>query len=166
MLILKPHSFVDVITNSSSIIYSDYSGSVEAAKELIAECIKALGVTASPDDMFWFAALYDAETYIKYAIRYYNSSEEHRETTPDFRSMSYAWRAETCNKIIKQVAKCEIEKPDWMIYAEEKAYDDFVCCECDGKTFWLIPKETKYESLAASIRKFLYSPVQEACYEA
>jgi len=49
---LKVHSFVDVITNSSTEMYIDYSGSIEPCKKMINEMFKACGSDKTCDDVF------------------------------------------------------------------------------------------------------------------
>jgi len=54
MITLKIHSLVDVITNSSTTIYTYHDGCIVPAKELIAEIIKHLGETRTVDELFNF----------------------------------------------------------------------------------------------------------------
>jgi len=49
---LKVHSFVDLITNSSTEIYIDYSNSVIPCKAMIDEMFKACGVNKTCDEVF------------------------------------------------------------------------------------------------------------------
>lgn len=52
---IKLHSVVDVITNSSTVIYTYQNGSIEPAKELINEMIKLAGIEGkTADDLFTF----------------------------------------------------------------------------------------------------------------
>jgi hypothetical protein len=50
--VLSIHSFVDVITNSSTEMYIDYSGSIEPCKKMINEMFKACGSDKTCDDVF------------------------------------------------------------------------------------------------------------------
>lgn len=49
---LHIHSFVDVITNSSTVIYTYQDKCVPAAKELIGEVLKMLNESKTVDDLF------------------------------------------------------------------------------------------------------------------
>jgi len=49
---LSIHSFVDLITNSSTEMYIDYSGSVEPCKEMINGIFKAFGIEKTCDEVF------------------------------------------------------------------------------------------------------------------
>ena len=52
-IVIKIHSFVDVITNSSTVIYVQSTEStIKTAKELIEKLLKAAGVTKSVDELF------------------------------------------------------------------------------------------------------------------
>jgi hypothetical protein len=46
------HSVIDLITNSSTEIFTDYSNSVEPLKEFLNEILKACGVNKSCDEVF------------------------------------------------------------------------------------------------------------------
>jgi len=48
------HSIVEVITNSSTVIYTYQGGSLEPAKELIKEVLKLMGENVDVDDAFEF----------------------------------------------------------------------------------------------------------------
>ena len=50
--ILNIHSFIDVITNSSTEIFIDYSRSIKPCKEMINEMLKTFGVEQTCDDIF------------------------------------------------------------------------------------------------------------------
>jgi hypothetical protein len=46
------HSFVDLITNSSTEMYIDYSGSIEPCKEMINGIFKAFNIEKTCDEVF------------------------------------------------------------------------------------------------------------------
>ena len=50
----KMHSMVDVITNSSTVIYTYQDGCLNPAKELINEVLKLEGSDKNADDLFEF----------------------------------------------------------------------------------------------------------------
>jgi len=49
---ISVHSFVDLITNSSTEMYIDYSDSIEPCKKMINEMFKTFGVYKTCDDVF------------------------------------------------------------------------------------------------------------------
>lgn len=58
----KIHSVVDVITNSSTIIYTYQDDSIQPAKELIDEMLRLFGVTdKTADDIFKFSVKSDCD---------------------------------------------------------------------------------------------------------
>ncbi len=62
MIKCKFHSIVDVITNSSTVIFT-YQNSVSASKELVAEILKMSGSSLSPDDVFYYGTFLDEDEY-------------------------------------------------------------------------------------------------------
>ena len=53
---LKPHSFVKIITNSSSVIYTEYSYSEEPAYELFQSILDLMGVDEKAKDIVKISA--------------------------------------------------------------------------------------------------------------
>jgi len=49
---IKFHSFIDLITNSSTEMFADYSKSVEPLKEMINEMFKVCGIEETCDEVF------------------------------------------------------------------------------------------------------------------
>jgi hypothetical protein len=54
MIKIKIHSVVDVITNSSTVIYTYQDGSEKPVRELIEEIFKLSNITENIDDVFEF----------------------------------------------------------------------------------------------------------------
>jgi len=52
MIKIKLHSITDLITNSSTVIFTYSKGCVEPLKEMFAEIAKTFGITKSFDEMF------------------------------------------------------------------------------------------------------------------
>lgn len=90
------HSIIDLITNSSTVIFTYSRGSLPAVKELIAEICKTFGINESFDDMFYAKVLPEEVC-------------EH-DTAPD-----------DCDELLIKYIKDEIEFQPWM-EAEER-YD-------------------------------------------
>lgn len=142
------HSVCDLITNSSSTIFSWYDGSVNACKELINEILQTFGVDKTADDLFFIGAFADDMSYYAY---------NHDESAQDIPEMSY----ETEEQLIKQILRGEIEKPEWMINLETQAkeYDNY-----NDISFYIEAKEPQYEVIAEKIKAFLYSPSHQEAY--
>ena len=66
-------------------------------------------------------------------------------------------REDFVKRIIIEIIRGEIEKPEWLRYVEEEM--SCSCCNAAPSTFlFLIPKDEKYRTLAARLLDFLYSP--------
>jgi hypothetical protein len=65
------HSVIDVITNSSTEIFTDFSNSVEPCKEMINEFLKVLGRSdLNSDDLFEITAGYGDDIIAQYKDDY------------------------------------------------------------------------------------------------
>lgn len=95
---IKLHSSVDLITNSSTVIFTYSDGSLSAVKELVNEMLKVFGKEETFDDIFWAKVLPDE----------YGEEQELPEN----------WK-----ELEIQYIKDEIEKQDWMKNYER--YDSY-----------------------------------------
>jgi hypothetical protein len=135
------HSLVDVITNSSTTIYTNSDGCVGPAKELIQEFLKTMNIDKDVNDIFYFDSFMDKDYYLD-----------------DLGEID----DEEVDELLQKIASKEIEKPQWMIGLEtQKSEDDE--CGYDSELY-IFPKEEKYEKLAKALKRFLYSTDHEAIY--
>ena len=168
MIKINFHSIVDVITNSSTTIYT-YQNSVSEAKELVAEVLKLAGIEdKTPDDVFYYGVFCDDDVYL-------DDIEEFVEEHPELKDMPQIdydaeWGSEVRKRsVIKQtewfdsiklaIIKGEREKPEWMSSREKREYYD-----PDSRLF-LLPKDEKYQPLADKISKLLGSVGADGCYD-
>lgn len=149
MFKFKLHSVVDVITNSSTVIYTYQNGSVDPAKELINEMLKLVGVTdKTADDLFYFAVL-PGEDALFYRI------EDNDDVNPPV--ITGKWGSKECDD--SKVARTEWltnyiesviiagEIPSWMGSDDES-----------GNTYlYVISKEKQYEEFGRKIGSLLGS---------
>lgn len=141
------HSIVDVITNSSTVIYV-YQDDIKVTKELVQEILKLMNITGkSPDDVFYYGVFCENEHYSEFL-------DEREEEQPNcWDTLSYKEQEELISSLKSFIMKGEKEKPRWMEEAEENE---------DGweysRYLHLIPKEEKYEKLAEKMKEFLSSP--------
>lgn len=137
---IKLHSSVDLITNSSTVIFTYSGGSLQAVKDLVNEMLKVFGETKTFDDLF-FAGVFAKDTYI------YKEFEGFPEGTD-------------LDKLIEDILTGKEEKPKWMIEAEESDS----CCDyySPSSTLYLTAKDEKYSELANKLLKYLYSTDHEA----
>ena len=139
-------------------IYS--SESVEAIKRLFTELRGVFGYTLIPefDDMFYYGVFCKQNTYANFN-GWEKAQGEGIEVPEMLTSVcpTPSEREDFVERIIIEIIKGEIEKPEWMRYVEEETVCN--CCDAAPSTFLiLIPKDEKYRILAARLLDFLYSP--------
>lgn len=140
MIKIKIHSVVDLITNSSTEIFSYYGNSILPCKEMINEFIKAFGIkNKTCDDIFYISTFCEGDVYAEF-IR-----DEQNDIT----------QQEDIETMIESILIGEVEKPEWMK-------------KCEGiyeNIFYIKAKDEKHKKLANYIEKFLYSSEHDASYD-
>ena len=139
-------------------IYS--SESVEALKKLFTELRGVFGYTLIPefDDMFYYGVFCKPNTYSNFN-GWEKAQGEGIEVPEMLTSVcpTPSEREDFVKRIINEIIKGEIDKPEWMRYVEEESVCS--CYNAAPSTFLtLIPKDEKYRILAARLLDFLYSP--------
>lgn len=142
---LKIHSVVDLITNSSTIIFTYSEGSIPALKELVNDMLLVFERAETFDDIFYIDLFLEED---------YQYNEYVCENYPEI-NLDEIDLDELKKKILTRV---EI-KPQWMIDAENSehwsGYNLATVIE-------IIPKDKRYADLANSLLKYLYSTSHEA----
>ena len=139
-------------------IYS--SESVEALKNLFIELRWVFGYTLIPefDDMFYYGVFCKSVTYANF--NGWEKAQREGIEVPEILTVmcpTPSEREDFVKRIIIEIIRGEIEKPEWMKYVEEEMSCN--CCNAAPSTFlFLIPKDEKYRTLAARLLDFLYSP--------
>ena len=152
----RPHSVIDVITNSSTEIYSWYDSSVSVCKEMINEFLKAFELAGVSDDYFKITAEYDSYVYTEY---FGELSEEELENIPEEERLP----EDLMNKDFENWREDLAEKgiyPKWFKDAEER--EDSYNYMTPENEFIITAKDEKYNGVADKIYEFLKSPNQEA----
>ena len=139
-------------------IYS--SESVEALKNLFIELRWVFGYTLIPefDDMFYYGVFCKSVTYANFN-GWEKAQREGIEVPEILTAMcpTPSEKEDFAKRIIIEIIRGQIEKPEWMKYVEEVM--SCSCCDAAPSTFLiLIPKDEKYRILAARLLDFLYSP--------
>lgn len=139
-------------------VYS--SESVEALKKLFTELRWVFGYTTVPElnDMFYYGVFCKPNTYANFN-RWEKAQGEGIEVPEILTSVcpTPSEKEDFVKRIIIEIIRGEIEKPEWMKYVEEEMSCN--CCNAAPSTFLtLIPKDEKYRILAARLLDFLYSP--------
>jgi len=146
---LKIHSIVDVITNSSTVIFI-YQDSVKEAKELVQEVLNLAGIVdKTPDDVFYYGVFCDENVYSESVDLPENCPKINRDLPYDER---YKPRREWLNDLKLSIMKREMDRPSWMKDAEDGG-DVW----SPGRYLYLYPKDKQFESLANKISKLLGS---------
>mgnify|MGYP004563757619 CR=1 FL=1 len=139
-------------------VYS--SESVEALKKLFTELRWVFGYTTVSElnDMFYYGVFCKPITYSNF--KGWEKAQREGIEVPEILTAicpTPSEREDFVKRIINEIIKGEIEKPEWMKYVEEETTCS--CCDAAPSTFLsLIPKEEKYQALADKLLEFLYSP--------
>ena len=157
MFKLNIHSIVDVITNSSTVIYT-YQNGVKEAKELLQEILNIIGEKKEVDDLFSIGVFAsDNDIYTEYLSELVeDGDDEYPDNYP-----SDDWKAQD-NYIVElkeTILKEEVKKPEWMKEAESKENYDGYTAET---SLYISPKDEKYTLLIEKMMSFLNSPAHEA----
>ena len=146
------HSFTDLITNSSTVIYTYSDGALKACQEMIDEFFKEFGIDKKCEDVFNLVLLMeDTDVYGECFDKWL----EENGIDPD--SIDF-------EETMKKVRSGEIEKPEWMIEAEKPKKDHWGEPSRSSTNLYISAKSPENAPLAKLIRKFLYSTFHEAEY--
>lgn len=152
MFTLKMHSVVDLITNSSSVIYTDYTNTVEAVKDLMSEILSAMEEEVSVDDVIFVDTIKDSYWYFdQYDSLMSDTSKEDYDPLPeDWNTQYYQYRAGI------------IEKPEWMTFIEQNS--NSYGWQKDNDIL-IRAKEPRFEGIVKKIEAVIFSPSQDAGYD-
>ena len=131
--------------------------SIEALEKLISDFFGTFGMVETIDDLFYYGVFCKPQNYANFE---FDITENYDFDIP-YNIMNYQANEEEkidyVKKLINQIMKKEITKPEWMKYVEMNAS----CNEYNQapSTFLqIISKENQYETLAQRLIEFLYSP--------
>jgi len=147
---LKIHSSFDLITNSSTVIFTYSDGSLTAVEELVNEMLKVFNSDKTFNDIFY------ADVFLEDDYNYYEwMDEEELEQygLPTENTLDYI------NDIRLKVLKKEIEQPEWMKISEKR--ENYSGYPLDT-VLELLPKDEKYIDLSNKLLNYLYSTSHEA----
>lgn len=131
--------------------------SIEALEKLISDFCSTFGMTETIDDLFYYGVFCKPQNYANFE---FNITEVYDFDIPYNITNCQAKEEEKIDyveKLINQIMRKEITKPEWMKYVEMNAS----CNEYNQapSTFLqIIPKESQYKLLAQRLIEFLYSP--------
>lgn len=148
---IKIHSITDLITNSSTTIYTHSERSLQAAKDMVSSFLSVLAPDKKVEDIFKFVVMFDRGGYdstIEYLTDY---SSEEVDFSDELKSVIDKGEVE---KIADEVRQGLIDKPEWMLELEDS--DDWDEYDQDT-TLFIIPKSPEYVDIAKKMSEFLYS---------
>lgn len=144
---LKIHSVVDLITNSSTVIFTYSEGSLPVLKELVNEMLKSSGREEIFDDVFYAEVfLEERYEYLDYITRNVIDTDIDDD--------------EKLDNLIHEILIGKSKKPQWMIDAEDNDYDYNYYRR--STVLEIIPKNEQYQKLADLLLNYLYSTDHEA----
>lgn len=149
MIKIPFHSATDLITNSSTVIFTYSENSEAALKEMINELFETFGIDKKCEDVFDTIVLADEYQYTETALE--------ADLLPE------GITSEDAERIYEEVLSGKIPKPDWFkkIEEQESSWNYFL----PSTYLHLIPKKPEYEKLASLVHKFLYSTNHEGTYD-
>lgn len=161
MITIKLHSVVDIITNSSTTIFTYQDGSVKVVKELVDEILKVSGITdKTADDIFYYGLFYDMDRYIDSDLIPDDYPERNGDYGSEERNLSIKTQNDWFENLQKSILSGLIEKPQWMVDVEDELNNNE---EYEANTFLtLLTKDKKYQKLANKLLSFLNSTDHEA----
>lgn len=149
---LKIHSAVDLITNSSTTIYTFHDKCIGPLKELVNEMLSVMNHTETFDDIMRADIFLDSYNYVNrfedYNVGDYTYENCINNVRGELSPSKYV------EKLIECTLKGEIVKPDWMKAIEDHYQDS----EVYNDTFLLIKaKDPIYQPLCNKLMNFLNS---------
>ena len=131
--------------------------SIEALEKLISDFCSTFGMAETIDDLFYYGVFCKPQNYANFEFgitEVYDFDIPYNITNCQAKEEE---KIDYVKKLINQIMRKEITKPEWMKYVEMNAS----CNEYNQapSTFLqIIPKENQYKLLAQRLIEFLYSP--------
>lgn len=148
----KVHSYVDIITNSSTVIYTWSEGSVDKAKDLLRAMFDLFGEKDMNVDDEFFISVFPEE--IDDAFDDWNGND----VVEGYKDWDWKKQSEYLKKMKEYFLKNSPETPDWFKEFVEYALSD---TDYNGYTkdneLIIIPKNNKYKPVVDKMIDFLYS---------
>ena len=130
--------------------------SIEGLEKLMSAFFATFGMVETIDDLFYYGVFCKPQNYANFE---FDIKENYGFDIPYniMNCQATEEKIDYVKKLINQIMRKEITKPEWMKYVEMNTI-----CNKYGQapsTFLqIIPKESKYKALAQRLIEFLYSP--------
>jgi len=144
------HSITDLITNSSTTIFTYSKGSEKALYEMIDEIFNIFGINKKCEDVF-------------NAIILCEESYNYSEYISDLDESEYPegiTKETDIEQLYEDVKNGKINKPDWFNDVESR--EDSYSCFTPSTYLYLNTKSDEYAKLANLVTNFLYSTDHDA----
>ena len=155
MIKINFHSVVNLITNSSTTIFTWQDDSLAVVKELVNEFFGVVGNNKVAFEDAFYAGVF-ADAYIYYEDANFFEDEDNEEKTSTRTEFNSVKEVED---LIEDILTGKTEKPEWMTKVEEYEGSSYYTPD---RYLYIKAKDVKYEKLANLLKKFLNSPDQEA----
>jgi hypothetical protein len=161
-IMITIHSITDLITNSSTTIYTHSDRSPKTMVDMIDGIFRVFGIDKKCDDVFDLSVeLRDAEDISERVIDYL--CDEPSTVPEDFYDQDVD--EDLLNKLdnlYNDIYENDTKKPDWLVAAEKAIIDnmDYV----PSTVLQITAKQPEYEELCDLITSFLYSTSHSAGY--
>ena len=148
---IKLHSMTDLITNSSTVIYTYSGASLNACREMVDEIFRVLGVDKKCDDVFTLSLTSDLESY--------EICDGDPGDAPDEYVSDGELIESKVDELLNQIRN-GLTPPAWLDKIVERINNqrDYPL----ETTLIVTPKLPEFEKLAKLISQFLYSTDHEA----
>lgn len=154
---IKLHSITDLITNSSTTIYTYSDGSPKVLEELVNEILVLMGSDKKCADVFNMSVmLEDIEDYLQWA-------DKHPDKIPE-EFLDAGAAGAKFDALLDGIYGGIVGRPDWFADVEKAIAEDTWSNSKPTTTLYVVAKDPKYENLAKLVVKFLYSTSHGACY--
>jgi hypothetical protein len=147
---LKIHSIVSLITNSSTVLYTDSRKSVDAVKDVIREIFKLHNIDKKVEDVFDISLEMDDFDEAVYDYIMDNHEDFGIEYNDEYKSN------ELTVKYIEDIKSGKMEMFDWMKNIIQNATNNWIV---------ITAKDKEYEHLAVLLRELIYSVDVDEAYE-
>jgi hypothetical protein len=154
------HSMTDLITNSSTTIFTLHDNSVKPCKELVNEVLALMGSDKKCDDIFELSVEADLEYATDMVYDRLQDLLDEEEYKALKISDDYSKGYDKVQKILKDIRSGKMEKPDW--------YDELIEDNEDmqGNTeLVIVVKDPQFQKLAEKVIKFLNSVDTQESYD-
>lgn len=160
---IKLHSFVDVITNSSTVIYTNYNGCIGTIKSLVEEIFKIYNVDKTFDEVFTVYTHPEQDVLYDYISDNIDdlmeeAKENGEQLPPDINDLDYRETRNVLDAAVEDIIKQPA--PNWYTRCCDYLDDRY-----SGNEIVLTAKDAQYEKLAELIIKTIDSADHDAQYD-